>query len=119
MGPKSKSTAKRSRTKTKNRSSNSNSRILSLKGNLNSNSKKRAANRQFRIITIRRSSGRREKFNTERIAQTVSRSGVPFIMPQHLHSRVNIRTQPKNKGKCHEKIDLSLPGKSDRWLLKS
>jgi transcriptional repressor NrdR len=82
----SKSTTKRRRAK--NRSSNSNSRKLSLKRNLNSNSKKRAANRQSGVITIRRSSGRREKFNTERMAQTVSRSGVPFIMARDISKKI-------------------------------
>lgn len=31
-------------------------------------------------IVIRRSSGRKEKFDTNRLAQTVSRSGVPYLM---------------------------------------
>jgi transcriptional repressor NrdR len=90
MESKSKSTAKRTRTRTrtKNRSSNSNSRTLSLKRNLSSNSKKRATNRQSGGITIRRSSGRREKFNTERMAQTVSRSGVPFIMARDISKKI-------------------------------
>jgi hypothetical protein len=93
MKSKSKSTAKRSRTK--NRSSNFNSRKMSLKRNLNSNYKKRAANRQSRVLTIRRSSGRREKFNMERMAQTVSRSGVPFIMARDISKK--IARKVKNK----------------------
>ena len=47
----SKSTTKRRGAK--NRSSNSNSRKLSLKRNLNSNYKKRGANRQSGVITIK------------------------------------------------------------------
>jgi transcriptional repressor NrdR len=90
----SKSTAKRSRTK--NRSSNSNSRIPSLKRNLNSNSKKRAANRQSRVMTIRRSSGRREKFTMERMAQTVSRSGVPFIMARDISKKIAKKVKNKS-----------------------
>jgi transcriptional repressor NrdR len=82
----SKSTTKRRRAK--NRSSNSNSRKLSLKRKLNSNSKKRVANRQSGVITIRRSSGRKEKFDTERMAQTVSRSGVPFIMARDISKKI-------------------------------
>ena len=92
----SKSTARRTKTKTKIRSSNSNNRILSLKRNLNSNSKKRAANRQSRVITIRRSSGRREKFNTERMAQTVSRSGVPFIMARDISKKIAKKVKNKS-----------------------
>jgi transcriptional repressor NrdR len=102
MKSKSKSTAKRSRTK--NRSSNFNSRKMSLKRNLNSNYKKRAANRQSRVLTIRRSSGRREKFNMERMAQTVSRSGVPFIMARDISKKIarkvkNKPTTPPQQGR--------------------
>jgi transcriptional repressor NrdR len=93
---KSKSTAKRSRTMTKNRSSNSNSRTLSFKRNLSSNSKKRATNRQSGGITIRRSSGRKEKFNTERMAQTVSRSGVPFIMARDISKKIAKKVKNKS-----------------------
>lgn len=35
-------------------------------------------------IVVRRSSGRREKFDTERLAQTVSRSGVPYAMARDI-----------------------------------
>jgi hypothetical protein len=90
----SKSTTKRRRAK--NRSSNSNSRKLSLKRNLNPNSKKRAANRQSGVITIRRSSGRKEKFDTERMAQTVSRSGVPFIMARDISKKTAKKVKNKS-----------------------
>ena len=98
MESKSKSAAKRTktRTRTKNRTSNSNSRTLSLKRNLSSNSKKRATNRQSGGITIRRSSGRREKFNTERMAQTVSRSGVPFIMARDISKKIAKKVKNKS-----------------------
>jgi transcriptional repressor NrdR len=90
----SKSPTKRRRAK--NRSSNSNSRKLSLKRNLNSNSKKRGANRQSGVITIRRSSGRKEKFDTERMAQTVSRSGVPFIMARDISKKIAKKVKNKS-----------------------
>lgn len=98
MESKSKSAAKRTktRTRTKNRSSNSNSRTLSLKRNLSSNSKKRATNRQSGGITIRRSSGRREKFNMERMAQTVSRSGVPFLMARDISKKIAKKVKNKS-----------------------
>src|SRR6266540_2255094 len=35
-------------------------------------------------IIVRRSSGRVEKFDTNRLAQTVSRSGVPFLMARDI-----------------------------------
>jgi hypothetical protein len=94
MKSKSKPTAKGSRTK--NRSSNFNSRKMSLKRNLNSNYKKRAANRQSRVLTIRRSSGRKEKFNMERMAQTVSRSGVPFIMARDVSKKIGKKVKNKS-----------------------
>ena len=90
----SKSTTKRRRAK--NRSSNSNSRKLSLKSNLKSNSKKRGANRQSGVITIRRSSGRKEKFDTERMAQTVSRSGVPFFMARDISKKIAKKVKNKS-----------------------
>ena len=89
---KSKSPARGSRTKS--RRSNSNSR--SLKRNRISDSKKRVANRQSRVITIRRSSGRKEKFNMERMAQTVSRSGVPFIMARDISKKIAKKVKNKS-----------------------
>ena len=35
-------------------------------------------------IVVKRSSGRVEKFDTDRLAQTVSRSGVPFLMARDI-----------------------------------
>src|SRR5438105_14440164 len=35
---------------------------------------------QQQQISIKRSSGRKEKFDTNRLAQTVARSGVPFLI---------------------------------------
>ena len=40
-------------------------------------------------IVIKRSSGRREKFDTNRMAQTVSRSGVPFLMARDVAKNVS------------------------------
>ena len=40
-------------------------------------------------IVIRRSSGRKEKFDTNRMAQTVSRSGVPFLMARDVAKKVS------------------------------
>jgi transcriptional repressor NrdR len=87
------STSKRSRTK--NKRSNFNGRKMSLKRNLNLNYKKRAANRQSSVLTIRRSSGRREKFDMERMAQTVSRSGVPFLMARDISKKIEKKVKNK------------------------
>ncbi|MDQ3840118.1 MAG: hypothetical protein M3297_12720 [Thermoproteota archaeon] len=83
---KSKPTAKRS--KAKSRNLNSGSRAFSVERNVKPKTRKRAANKQSKGITIRRSSGRREKFSTERMAQTVSRSGVPFIMARDISKKI-------------------------------
>ena len=45
--------------------------------------------RQQQQITIKRSSGRNEKFDTNRMAQTVSRSGVPFQMARDISKKVS------------------------------
>lgn len=52
-------------------------------------------------IKIRRSSGRKEKFELDRMAQTVSRSGVPFLMARDISKKVSkkIKTEARAKGK--------------------
>jgi hypothetical protein len=40
-------------------------------------------------IVIKRSSGRHEKFDIDRMAQTVSRSGVPFLMVRDVSKNVS------------------------------
>src|SRR5438105_6849910 len=42
-------------------------------------------------IVIKRSSGRKEKFDTNRMAQTVSRSGVPFVMARDVAKKVSTK----------------------------
>jgi hypothetical protein len=44
---------------------------------------------QHQQISIKRSSGRKEKFDTNRMAQTVSRSGVPFPMARDVAKKVS------------------------------
>src|ERR687890_1973242 len=83
---KSKPTTKRSKVKSQN--SNSRSRILRINRNAKPNLRERVANKQSKGIVIRRSSGRREKFSTDRMTQTVSRSGVPFMMARDISKRV-------------------------------
>jgi len=46
-------------------------------------------NQQKQQITVRRSSGRKEKFDANRMAQTVSRSGVPFLMARDVAKKVS------------------------------
>lgn len=91
---KSKPTAKGSGDMSSN--SRSRSRILRKNKGPKTSPKKRVANRQSKGITIRRSSGRREKFSTDRMAQTVSRSGVPFMMARDISKRIakRVKNQP-------------------------
>jgi transcriptional repressor NrdR len=98
---KSKPTAKGSGDMSKN--SRSRSRILRKNKGLKTSPKKRVANKQSKDITIRRSSGRREKFSTERMAQTVSRSGVPFIMARDISKRIakRVKNRPSVSTKQH------------------
>ena len=57
------------------------------------NSGKRRTNNNKKMkekqIAVKRSSGRREKFDTNRMAQTVSRSGVPFLMARDVSKNVS------------------------------
>jgi hypothetical protein len=56
-------------------------------------------------IVIKRSSGRKEKFDTNRMAQTVGRSGVPFLMARDVAQKVSnkirdeVYTQRQTKGR--------------------
>jgi vancomycin resistance protein YoaR len=61
-------------------------------------------------ITVRRSSGRKEKFDTNRMAQTVGRSGVPFLMARDVAKKVSgkIKQEARNqqsKGKNSNKSE--------------
>ena len=61
-------------------------------------------------ITVRRSSGRKEKFDTNRMAQTVGRSGVPFLMARGVAKKVSgkIKQEARNqhsKGKNSNKSE--------------
>lgn len=91
---KSKQTAKGSGDMSRN--SRSRSRTLRKNKDLKRSARKRVANKQSKDITIRRSSGRREKFSTDRMAQTVSRSGVPFMMARDISKRIvkRVKNQP-------------------------
>jgi hypothetical protein len=62
--------------------------------------KKRRATKPV-AITIRRSSGRKEKFDLDRMAKTTSRSGVPFLMARDIAKNVSkkIRSEAGEKSK--------------------
>jgi hypothetical protein len=50
-------------------------------------------------ITIRRSSGRKEKFNIDKMAQTTGRSGVPFLMARDIAKSVSKKLKAEAKGR--------------------
>lgn len=69
---------------------------------------------QQQQITVRRSSGRKEKFDANRMAQTVSRSGVPFLMARDVAKKVSgkIKQEARNqqsKGKDNNNSNKSNP----------
>ena len=56
-------------------------------------------------INIRRSSGRKEKFDTSKLAQTTGRSGVPFMMARDVAQKVSkkiLSVEPSRKGEQEE-----------------
>jgi hypothetical protein len=75
--------------------------------------KKRQQQQQQQQISIKRSSGRKEKFDTNRLAQTVARSGVPFLMARDVAKKVSGKIeheaytqQTKRKGKKSSSTQL-------------
>jgi hypothetical protein len=68
-------------------------------------SKAKPSKRKQQQIVIKRSSGRKEKFDTNRMAQTVGRSGVPFLMARDVAKTVSNKikheayTQQQTKGR--------------------
>jgi hypothetical protein len=95
--------SKKSRIKKRNNVLKANTKnTISLRRRSKTNSDRIAKNRQRlairkkslkkkpqQQISIKRSSGRKEKFDTNRMAQTVSRSGVPFIMAHDIAKKVS------------------------------
>jgi transcriptional repressor NrdR len=91
---------------------------MHLKRNLNSKYKKNAADRRSTVLTIRRSSGRREKFNMERMAQTVSRSGVPFLMARDISKKIAKKVKNKSTISPQEDRDKKSTEKQRKILRK-
>ena len=56
-------------------------------------------------ITIKRSSGRKEKFDTDRMAQTVGRSGVPFLMARDVAKKVSRKIKKEVRDRHNKGID--------------
>jgi hypothetical protein len=66
--------------------------------------KKRTARKKPAAITIRRSSGRKEKFDLDRMTQTASRSGVPFLMARDIAKKVTKRIKAEARGKSKKTV---------------
>lgn len=79
-----------------------------LNNNINSNRSNRRADQENEIeknIVIKRSTGREEKFDTNRLAQTSSRSGIPFAMAKDIANKTAKKVQNSiKKNKSNEKI---------------
>jgi transcriptional repressor NrdR len=58
-------------------------------------------------VNIRRSSGRKEKFNVDRMAQTSSRSGVPFMMARDISKNVSKKISSEAKRSKKEEKTVS------------
>jgi hypothetical protein len=74
--------------KIKGRNINARSKVSRTKSNTRRNTRKKGVTKQSHGVTIRRSSGRKETFSMDRMGQTVSRSGVPFMMARDIAKTV-------------------------------
>jgi len=75
--------------------------------------------RQRRIkpeIVIRRSSGRKEKFDVDRMAQTTGRSGVPFLMARDIAK--NVSRKIKSEAKAGRKKKTVTAGRVRNMVTK-
>ena len=66
---------------------------------------------QQQELVIKRSSGRKEKFDTNRMAQTVGRSGVPFLMARDVAKTVSnkIKHEAQQQAKGRRSSNISKP----------
>lgn len=77
--------------------------------------------REQKEVVIRRSTGRKEKFDTNRMAQTVSRSGVPFLMARDVAKKVSTKIRKdSNKSRNREaKREKTVNGSRIRNLVEN
>ncbi len=59
--------------------------------------------KEKREIFVRRSSGREEKFNTDRLVQTISRAGVPFLMAKDIAKSITKKIKKQIQRQSSEK----------------
>jgi hypothetical protein len=75
---------------------NENKKTSKLGNNENLATKNRASQQKSKPekdIIIERSTGRKEKFDTNRLAQTSSRSGIPFVMAKDISEKTTEKIQ--------------------------
>ena len=75
---------------------NENKKTSKLGNNKNLATKNRASQQKSKPekdIIIERSTGRKEKFDTNRLAQTSSRSGIPFVMAKDIAEKTTEKIQ--------------------------
>jgi hypothetical protein len=71
----------------------------------NGSARKKAKKRKRSVaVSIKRSSGRKEKFDLNRMARTTGGSGVPFMMARDIAKNVSKKINSEAKGKRKEKI---------------
>jgi transcriptional regulator NrdR family protein len=90
------------------KTSNNTNTLKNKKIEQKSNTRKSISSQEDEIeknIVIRRSTGREEKFDTNRLAKTSSRSGIPFAMAKDIANKTveKVQNSIKNK-KSNEKI---------------
>jgi len=73
--------------------------IVTNANRISKSSKETEPSEKKQQITIKRSSGRKEKFDTERMAQTIGRSGVPFSMARDVAKKVSHKIEHKVRDK--------------------
>lgn len=100
------------KSKAKGRKTNSRLKVARTNKKTKLTMRKKAVNRQSHGVAIRRSSGRREKFSTDRMVQTVSRSGVPFMMARDIAKTVTKKI--KNTSPPQDRAQLKSIGKNQK-----
>jgi hypothetical protein len=71
---------------------------------LPSKRKRAAKGRKPVKIMIRRTSGRKEIFDSDRMAQTTGRSGVPFLMARGVAKKVANQIRKESKGRTSKTV---------------
>ena len=111
-------------TKSKQQGVNENKHKIIKKGKPQVGGKQTESLEKKQPITIKRSSGRKEKFDTGRMSQTVGRSGVPFLMARDVAKKISRKIehevgsqQTKKNGNQHELKEKTVSGGTIRNLV--